>query len=202
PEVQLRPRPSLDLLFPGVNFVPDRGRLNSIGMTAQEFGIALDVLMDGRDIGDFKEEGKKKIDLIVKGSEKGLATPEQINQALLVTRSGESIPVSSIAAMDKTTGLTEVRHLERDRTVSIQVTPPYSVTLQEAMEIIDQQVTPALRESGGLPASIAVGMSGTADKLTETRQALQMNFVVAAAICYLLMSALLGNFIYPIIIMF
>ena len=45
-------------------------------------------------------------------------------------------------------------------------------------------------------------MSGTADKLTETRQALQWNFVVAAILSYLLMSALLGNFIYPFIIMF
>jgi hydrophobic/amphiphilic exporter-1 (mainly G- bacteria), HAE1 family len=46
-----------------------------------------------------------------------------------------------------------------------------------------------------------VNMSGTADKLTETRQALQWNFVLAAIICYLLMSALLGNFVYPLIIM-
>jgi HAE1 family hydrophobic/amphiphilic exporter-1 len=201
-EVQVRPRPSLDLLFPEVNFVPDRERLNSVGMTAQEFGIALDVLMDGRDIGDFKEEGKKKIDLIVKASEQDLSTPEQINQALLVTRAGGSVPISSLATMVKTTGLTEVRHLERDRTISLQVTPPYSVTLQETMERIEQEFVPALRESGAIPAEVLVGMSGTADKLTETRQALQMNFVVAAAICYLLMAAMLGNFIYPIIIMF
>jgi HAE1 family hydrophobic/amphiphilic exporter-1 len=35
-----------------------------------------------------------------------------------------------------------------------------------------------------------------------TRKALQWNFVLAAIIAYLLMSALFGNFIYPLIIMF
>jgi HAE1 family hydrophobic/amphiphilic exporter-1 len=45
-------------------------------------------------------------------------------------------------------------------------------------------------------------MSGAADKLTETRKALQWNFILAAFIAYLLMAALFGNFIYPLVIMF
>jgi len=47
-----------------------------------------------------------------------------------------------------------------------------------------------------------VRQSGVADKLTQTRKSLQWNFVLAAAIAYLLMAALFGNFIYPLIIMF
>lgn len=44
--------------------------------------------------------------------------------------------------------------------------------------------------------------SGTTDKLIETRNALQWNFVLAAAIIYLLMAALFANFVYPLIILF
>lgn len=54
----------------------------------------------------------------------------------------------------------------------------------------------------GLLKGTEVGQSGTADKLTETRQTLQWNFVLAAVIAYLLMAALFGNFVYPFIIMF
>jgi hydrophobic/amphiphilic exporter-1 (mainly G- bacteria), HAE1 family len=50
--------------------------------------------------------------------------------------------------------------------------------------------------------NITISMSGAADKLTETRQALQWNFVLAVLIIYLLMSALFGNFLYPLIILF
>jgi HAE1 family hydrophobic/amphiphilic exporter-1 len=200
-DVQIRPLPSLDLLFPEANFVPERERLRSVGMTARQFGIGLDVLMDGRDVGDFKQEGEKKIDLVVKASDEDVTTPEELYQALLVTPMGESVPVASLAEMDKTTGLTEIRHLERNRTVSLQVTPPYSITIQEAMERIEQGVLPAMREQGMLDG-VTVGMSGTADKLTDTRRALQWNFLLAAAIVYLLMAALFGNFLYPFIIMF
>jgi HAE1 family hydrophobic/amphiphilic exporter-1 len=45
-------------------------------------------------------------------------------------------------------------------------------------------------------------MSGVADRLTETRKVLQWDFLLAAVITYLLMSALFGSFIYPLVIMF
>ncbi|MCP4642420.1 MAG: efflux RND transporter permease subunit [bacterium] len=201
PGVQVRPVPSLDLLFPESNFVPDRERLRSVGMTAREFGVALDVLMDGRDIGDFKQEGQKKIDLVVKVADQDMATPEALHDALIVTPVGTAVPVSSLADMQQEFGLTEIRHLERNRTVSLQVTPPVDVTIQEAMERIRNDLAPQLKQRGMLK-NVTLTMSGTADKLTETRRALQFNFLLAAAITYLLMAALFGNFVYPLIIMF
>jgi HAE1 family hydrophobic/amphiphilic exporter-1 len=200
-DVQVRPVPSLDLAFPEANFIPDRERLRAVGMSAREFGVALDVMMDGREIAEYKEEGKKKIDLILKVDEQNIATPEDLYQALMVTATGDPVPVAALSTMEKTSGLTEIRHLERDRTVTLQVTPPRSITIQETMERINENIIPALREQGKLEG-ISVGMSGTADKLTETRQALQGNFLVAALIAYLLMSALLSNFFYPFVIMF
>ena len=65
PDAQVRPLPSLELIYPEVNLLPERDRLRASNMNSREFGVALDVLMDGRKIGDFKEEGKKKIDLVL-----------------------------------------------------------------------------------------------------------------------------------------
>lgn len=201
PESQVRPQPSLDLLYPETRFVPDGERLSAVGMTAQQFGVALDVLMDGRDIGDFKQQGQKKIDLVVKMAEAHIDTPEELYHALIPTPQGRAVPVASLSEMNSTTGLTAIRHYERNRTFSLQITPPYSITLQEAMEIVNGDIVPQMREEGLLDG-ITVTMSGTADSLTQTRQALQWNFLLAIAITYLLMSALFGNFIYPFIILF
>jgi HAE1 family hydrophobic/amphiphilic exporter-1 len=55
---------------------------------------------------------------------------------------------------------------------------------------------------GMIQEGVNISMSGVADKLKETQKILQWNFVLAAIISYLLMSALFGNFIYPLIIMF
>jgi len=201
PDAQLRPRPELDLMYPETRFIPNDERLSAIGMTAQQFGTALDVLMDGRDIGDFKQEGEKKINLIVKMDEREITTPEELYAALVHARSGQAVPISSLSRMETTTGLTSIRHFERNRTFTLDVNPPAEMTIQEAMEVVNDKVVPRMREEG-LLNGISVSMSGTADSLTQTRDALQWNFLLAMIITYLLMAALYGNFIYPLIIMF
>jgi HAE1 family hydrophobic/amphiphilic exporter-1 len=120
---------------------------------------------------------------------------------MIVAPDGTSVPVSSLAALVRTTGVTEIRHLERKRTITLQVTPPFTVPLEEAMETINVKIIPELKEKG-LLSGVDIRQSGVADKLTETRKALQLNFILAAVIAYLLMSALFGNFVYPLVIMF
>ena len=147
-----------------------------------------------------QQEGEKKIDLILKASEADVSTPEELYKKTLVTPGGKLVPVSSLSGLERTYGITEIRHLERRRTVSLQVTPPFSIPLQEAMEVIESKVFPEMKEQGMLNG-IDVRQSGVADKLNETRGVLQWNFLLAAFIMYLIMAALFENFIYPLIIM-
>ncbi|MBI9110886.1 efflux RND transporter permease subunit [Maridesulfovibrio ferrireducens] len=200
PGGQVRPIPSLEMLYPEVKIVPDRDRVRSAGMSSQEVGEALDVLMDGRKIGDFKEEGKKKIDLKLKASESGVSTPEELYSSLIATPQGWAVPISSLSTIERTYGITQIRHLERQRTVTLQITPPKSMPLEQAMEIIQNELIPKVREMG-LLEGVNVRMSGAADKLTQTRDAMQWNFLLAIVITYLLMAALFANFIYPFIIL-
>jgi HAE1 family hydrophobic/amphiphilic exporter-1 len=197
---QVRPVPSIELSYPEAQIIPDREWLKTNGMTSRELGLALDVLMDGTYVGDFKQEGKKKIDLIIKSADAGIATPEDLYHSLLSTPKGQMVPVSSLATLEHTAGMTQIRHLERKRTVTLQITPPDDMALQEALEIIEQEIIPAVRAEG-LFKELEVGISGAADKLIETRNVLQWNFVLAALIAYLLMASLFSNFIYPLIIM-
>src|SRR3990172_132498 len=201
PDAQLRPIPSLEILYPEVRIVPERERLRAVGMNAGDFGVTLDVLMDGREIGEFKQEGKKKIDIVLKTSEEDITTPEELYGSLAVTPGGAVVPVSSLSSLVRTTGITEIRHLERQRTITLQVTPPIHIPLEKLMEDISDKFVPSLREKGILEG-VEIRLSGAADKLTETREALQWNFLLAVFITYLLMAALFGNFIYPLIILF
>jgi len=201
PDAQIRPIPSLEILFPELKIVPLRDRLMAAGMSTYELGLALDILMDGRKIGYFKQEGEKKIDLIVKASEEAIYTPEILYNSLVSLPNGSVVPVYSLSQLERTTGITQIRHLERDRTITLQVTPSETIPLQEAMEIIEENILQPLKKQNVLHG-INVRLAGAADKLTITRKALQWNFVLAVGITYLLMSSLLGNFIYPLIIMF
>ncbi|MBG0790794.1 MAG: efflux RND transporter permease subunit [Desulfovibrionaceae bacterium] len=198
---QIRPIPSLELLYPEVRFHPYRDRVKAVGLSAQDLGVAVDVILDGRKIGDYKEEGKKKIDLVLKAANEDAATPEELYSSLVATPNGWAVPLSNLAEMENTYGVTQIRHLERARTITLQVTPPEHMPLEQAMDTIEQQLLPNLHQTG-MMHGVSVRLSGAADKLTVTRDALKWNFLLALIITYLLMAALFENFLYPFIILF
>ncbi|WP_029898085.1 efflux RND transporter permease subunit [Desulfohalovibrio reitneri] len=201
PGAQVRPVPSLELLYPEVVFEPLRDRVRAAGLSTSELGQAVDVLMDGRQISEFREVGQKTIDLVLKASQEDVPTPEALYDQLVATPEGRAVPLSSLASIKRDYGISQIRHFERRRTITLQVTPPREMALQAAMETIQDEIVPQARQTGMLEG-LRVSLSGAADKLTTTRVALQDNFLLALAITYLLMSALFGNFIYPFIILF
>ncbi|NVJ53294.1 MAG: efflux RND transporter permease subunit [Campylobacteraceae bacterium] len=198
---QVRPVPSVELLYPEVRLKPNQDALRALGLTSRDLGVTVDVLMDGRKIGDFEQEGKKKIDLILKASDKQIASPEDILASQIALPNASLVPVSSLATTEFTTGISEIRHLDGKRTITLQVTPPQGMTVEESMQMIDGMLK-GMKAKNMIPPTVEVGMSGTADKLTETIGLLLGNFILALVIVYLLMSSLFGNFLYPIVIMF
>jgi len=201
PGAQVRPVPSLDISYPEIRLHPDRDRLRAVGMTETEFGIATDVLLDGRKVGDFRPVGEKAIDLVVLSSGEEIDTPEKLYGSFVATPAGKVVPISSLAGIERTAGITEIRHLERKRTVTLEVTPPEEIPLETAMDTIRDKVLAPLNQAGML-AGTAQQLSGAADKLTVARRTLQWDFLLALVITYLLMAALFENFLYPFIILF
>jgi HAE1 family hydrophobic/amphiphilic exporter-1 len=198
---QVRPVPSIELLYPEVRIKPNQDALKALSLSSSDLGIMADVLMDGRKISDFKQDGKKKIDLVLRASDSQIQTPEDILSAQVVVPNGSLLPMSSIASSELTTGISQIRHLDGKRTITLQVTPPQAMTIEETMTILDTALT-QMKKDGKISDKVEIGISGTADKLTETIGLLSMNFLLALVIVYLLMVALFGSFSYPLVIMF
>lgn len=198
---QVRPVPSIELLYPEVRIIPNQDALKALNLSSRDLGIMTDVLMSGRKISDFEQDGKKKIDLVLKANDEQIKTPEDILSAQVALPNGALLPMSSLASAVDTTGISEIRHLNGKRTITLQVTPPPNMTIQETMGILGGAIE-QMKKDGKILSSVDIGISGTADKLTETIGMLSMNFILALVIVYLLMSALFGNFLYPIVIMF
>ena len=201
PKSQIRPVPSLEISYPEVNLIPDRSRVVANGLSERDLGIYVDVLMDGRKIGEYKPDGSKVMDMVVTSGGQTANTPEELLDKVIASRYGELVQIGSLARLEYGQGMTQIDHLERKRTIRLEVTPPEEIPLQAAMELISDKLVPQLEKEKKLKG-VRVSIGGNADKLTETRIALQWNFLLAIVITYLLMSALFANYIYPLIIMF
>ena len=199
--LQIRPIPSIELLYPEALLKPNHDQLQRLGMDSLSLGIIADVLLQGRKIGEFKSDGAKKIDLILKADQGHINSPEELYYSLVATPSGNLVGFNTLAELQQTTGISEIRHFNGKRTITLEVTPPQEMTLQEGMELFQQDIFPKLEQEGKLKG-VNISLSGTTDKLTETIDSMYLNLILAIVITYLLMSALFANFIYPLIILF
>ena len=201
PGTQARPIPSLELGSPELQIRPRLEHATELGLTSADIGYIVDALVDGAFAGDYWHEGDK-IDLVIFGQSKYIERTQDLEQIFIFTPSGDYVPLSTVADIQLGVGPEEIDHIERERSIVIQVIPPRTMPLERALDIIDTQILNPMVKKGLLGGLYKANLAGTADKLQEARKSLQWNFVLAIAISYLLMAALFESFLYPIIIMF
>jgi HAE1 family hydrophobic/amphiphilic exporter-1 len=197
---QIRPRPGLELGAPEVRVIPDLTRLADAGVSARDLGQTVDAFNDGLRVVKVTVDGRR-IDLTLKGPERRILQTQGISNLPVVTPGGTILPASSLAHIEVTEGPVEIRHLERERTVTLQISPANHLPLETALDTIRKKIIAPLTAEG-LPPDTRFSLTGAADKLAETWAAMVFVLVVALAIVYLVMAILFESFIYPLIIMF
>ncbi len=196
---QFRPRPGLELGAPEVRLFPNPIKLGDNGVTASELGATIEAYNDGLKIDEVTIDANR-LNLVLAGPPQNVLRTQGIDSLPVVTDSGTIVPASTLADIAVTSGPTQIRHVERERTVTLEIRPAADVPLEVALERLETEVIGAL-EAEGLPPGVKIRLSGTADDLQKTWEAMVVNLVIAIAIVYLIMAVLFESFIYPLIIM-
>ena len=83
-------------------------------------------------------------------------------------------------------------YTDRRRTLTLQIQPPGDLAIEEALDIVRDQVLPQVRDA--LPADGTIKLTGTAEALDEALASIAGSFTLAVVILYLLISALFRSF--------
>ena len=198
PRAQARPIPSLDLSSPEVHVIPKLVQASDLGITTTDLGYAVSALTDGAYATDYFI-GADKIDLVIRGREDYVGHTQDLQNMPIATPEGV-VPIAAVADVVLASGPEQINHRERQRTITIQVSPPAEIALETALQSIRDQILEPLRQQGEIGGDVMINLSGTADKLQETWLALRWNVVLALLITYLLMAALFESWLYPLVI--
>ncbi|MGB0439011.1 MAG: efflux RND transporter permease subunit, partial [Paracoccaceae bacterium] len=198
---QFRPIPGLELGAPEIRLIPDRLRLADAGLSTDALAATVDAYNDGLRVAEISV-GNRRIDLTLKGDTDALGPlrTQDVGSFPVVTPSGQIVPVAELAEVRVTAGPTEIRHLERLRTVTLEVRPSDALPLEAAVALLQTEVVAAL-EAQGLPPGVRLSVSGTADQLSQTWTAIQINLAVAMVIVFLVMAILFESFVLPLVVM-
>lgn len=189
PDARIQPSPGLDLAEPELRLIPDDRRIAEVGWNRSRVSTIVRAMGDGAFIGEYFD-GRRRYDIVLRAED--WYSPEELGALPVATASGEVLSLSELVSLERTAGPSRIQRVDRQRTLSLQVTPPPTMALEEALAIIENEVAPSILEN--LPEEGTITYRGTAEALAEALSSLSGSFLLAVAILYLLISALFRSF--------
>jgi multidrug efflux pump subunit AcrB len=177
--------PGLELNQPELQLVPNEWRIARSGLTRTEVASAIRAYTGGLWAGEYFD-GNDRMDIIVKSSE--WHSPEELAELPVLTPESGVQTVGELTELRQTVGPSQLVRANGRRTVSVRFEPPETMTLDEAIDLLEQKVEPKLR--AGMRPDVQLAYAGSANDLHEALQAMGANFVLALVILFALMAAL------------
>ena len=95
----------------------------------------------------------------------------------------------------------QINHVERDRTIKLQVSPDEKTNIEDALSLIKKSINTEYINKFTTDNNIEIDLKGIAGKLEEAKSSLSRNFFYALLISFFLLSSLFQSFIYPLIVL-
>ncbi|MDH3647510.1 MAG: efflux RND transporter permease subunit [Gammaproteobacteria bacterium] len=189
PTAQVRPDPGLELAEPELRFEPNERLIAEAGWNRQTMARVIRAVGDGLYVGDYFD-GDRRRDIILRAAP--WITPEELAAMPLATPELGVVPLSQLVSMNRTVGPDQIRRVDRSRAITLQITPPQDLSLQETIEKLRTEVEPAILSQ--LPEDGQVSYYGSADNLRIALSNMRDSLLLAVAILYLLVCALFRSF--------
>jgi multidrug efflux pump subunit AcrB len=185
PGANVQAFPAPELSEPELRIYPDDARISEVGWNRNAIASVVRTMGNGSWLGEYFD-GDDRMDIILKTG--GWETPEQLASTPVMTPAGEVVPLGELVKVERTTGPGQIRRVNGRRTVSLSVSPPENVSLESAVNLINEEVEPLLRSA--LPDDGSIIYGGSADSLSEAIETMSSNFLLALGILFLLMAGL------------
>ncbi len=189
PGAMARPDPGVDFSEPELRFIPDDRRITEAGWSRQQMSTVMRALGDGVYVGDYFD-GDRRMDIVLRAPE--WQSPEELAATPVATPAGGIQSVDQLVRMERTAGPSQIRRVDRRRAVTLVVTPPAEMSLEESIDILKQKVEPQLLSM--LPEDGEISYYGSADDLNVALSNMSQSFILAILVLYLLMSGLFRSF--------
>jgi len=165
--------------------VPDEWRISRAGLDRNSIARSLRAYAGGLWAGEYFD-GNERLDIIVKSHD--WHTPEALAELPIMTPNAGVQTVGELTRIVQTVGPSQLTRVDGRRTVGVTFEPPSNMSLDEALDILQEKVEPLVRTA--LPENAQISYSGTANELQEALTSMGANFALALLILLALMAAL------------
>lgn len=185
PGANVQSFPNADVQALELRAEPNDRRIAEVGWDRASLGTVVRTLGDGAWLGEYFD-GQSRLPVILRANVG--ETPEALAQAPLITPSGEVVPLGELVTLQTTLAAEQIRRVDHNRTVTLTIDPPQSLSLEDMLAKIESDIVPSLR--GQLPPDANIRLAGSADRLDTIISTMSVNFLLALLVLFLLMAAM------------
>ena len=185
PGVNINANPPPQATQPRLTLVPDDRRIQEAGWARRNVAGMMAMLGDGAYIGEYFD-GDSRMNMILRTT--GWDTPDELAGMPIATPSGAIIPLGDLVDIREEVGAGAIQRLNRRRTVTININQPGGLSLEEILDVVQQEVEPAMRAE--LPADGSITYGGSADSLNRAISTMLMNMGMAMVILFLILAGM------------
>ncbi|MDH5454657.1 MAG: efflux RND transporter permease subunit [Gammaproteobacteria bacterium] len=185
PGAQVRPNPGLQVAEPELQLLPNDRRITAAGLDRAAIANTVRALTSGAFVGEYFD-GNDRMDMILKGP--AWNSPEALAAMPIATPLAGIQSIGELTDIRRTVGPTQLLRVNGQRTLTLAVTPPPEMTVQEALDTLRNVVDPQLREI--MPGDVSLAYRGTADRLEEAFDTMRANLAIAAIVLFLVLAAM------------
>lgn len=178
-------QPALELNQPELQLKPDEWRIARAGLDRNGVGSALRAFTGGLWAGEYFD-GNERLDIIIKSHD--WHTPEALAELPIATPNAGVQTVGELATISQTVGPSQLIRVNGRKTVSVNFEPPDTMSIDEALDRLKDQVEPSVRAA--MAPNVQLSYAGTANDLQQALGTMASNFALALLILLALMAAL------------
>ncbi|MDD2272666.1 MAG: efflux RND transporter permease subunit [Desulfuromonadaceae bacterium] len=184
----------LQISNPQVHVEIDRDKIAALGLSILQVEDALGYAYGSRQVSSiFAPTNQYQVILELDPAYQG--DPAALAMLYIRAKTGQLIPLETIATISKTIGPLAVNHLGQLPAVTISFNLRPGVALGDAMKLVDK------RADTLLPATISTSFQGTAQAFQSSFSGLWMLLVMAIFVIYIVLGVLYESYIHPITIL-
>ena len=185
PGAQIRPIPGLEVAEPELQLIPNDRRITAAGLDRAAVANIVRAATSGTFVGEYFD-GNDRMDMILRGPR--WRSPEELADVPVATPLAGIQTLGELTSIVRTVGPTQLLRIDGQRTLTLAVTPPDDMTVQEALDTLRNVAGPQLKTV--LPAGVSIKYRGTADRLEAAFSQMGANIVLAAIILFFILAAM------------
>ncbi len=185
PGAMVRPIPGLSIAEPELQLAPNDRRITAAGLDRASVATIVRAVTSGAFVGEYFD-GNDRMDMILKGPV--WTSPDELASTPIATPLAGVQTIGELTTIERTVGPTQLLRVDGQRTLTLSVTPPDDMTVQEALGILRDDVGPKIRAV--MPDDMGLQYRGTADRLEQAFATMGLNLLTAAIVLFLILAAM------------